>query len=264
MALQIYHNNMSVCAQKVRIVLAEEGLEAEEIHLNLRTGDQQSAAYRKHNPKAYVPTLVNGHDVVTESNVICAYLDEVFPEPPLMPSDPIVRARARIWMRQTDERIHSACVVLSNTIAFRQQWLSRPTEELVETIRNTPDFEIRERRSDIIANGTKSFEFKSAVIGYRSLALEINETLSKSRWLSGNSFSLADVALFPYINRAAELQLPLFWDDLPELMRWFNAFSNRNSVDRAVRAYDEPSYLKLMKSTGLDHVELVRATMESG
>lgn len=263
MTLQIYHNNMSVCAQKVRIVLAEKGLEAEEFHLNLRAGDQQSAAYRKLNPKSYVPTLVNGDDVVTESNVICTYLDEVFKDPPLMPPDPMGRARARIWMRQTDEKIHSACVVLSNTIAFRHQWLSRPKEELEETIRNTPDFEIRERRRDIIENGVDSFRFKSAVMAYQSLAEEMNDALKNSEWLTGASFTLADVALFPYINRASELQLSLFWEEFPELARWHIAASKRKSVVRAVKGYDEPAYLDLMKKTGLEHIDLVRSAMET-
>ena len=149
--------------------MAEKGLKAQEFHLNLRAGDQQDPEYLRLNPKSYVPTLVNGEDVVTESNVICAYLDEVFPDPALMPADPMGRARVRYWMRQTDERIHTACVVLSNTIAFRHQWLSRPPEELAETIRKTPDFEIRERRRDIIENGANSFRFKAAVMAYRAL-----------------------------------------------------------------------------------------------
>ena len=49
----------------------------------------------------------------------------------------------RRWTRQPDERIHVACGVISNSIAFRHQWLSRPAEELAETIANTPDYETR-------------------------------------------------------------------------------------------------------------------------
>ena len=263
MTLHLYHNNMSVCAQKVRIVLAEKGLNAKETHLNLRAGDQQDPGYMKLNPKSYVPTLVNENDVVIESNVICAYLDEVFQEPPLMPSDPLGRAKARIWMRQTDERIHTACVVLSNTIAFRHQWLARPEEELRETIRKTPDFEIRERRRDIIENGTSSVRFKSAAMAYSSLAKEMDEALATSHWLAGDEITLADIALYPYINRVAELQLSFFWEHLPNLARWYDESSNRASIVQAIKQYDDPDYLKLMKSTGQDHVDVVRSTIAS-
>ena len=254
---------MSVCAQKVRITMAEKGLEAQEFHLNLRAGDQQDPEYLRLNPKSYVPTLVNGDDVVTESNVICAYLDEVFPDPALMPADPMGRARVRYWMRQTDERIHTACVVLSNTIAFRHQWLSRPPEELAETIRKTPDFEIRERRRDIVENGANSFRFKAAVMAYRALTSEMQEALAKVRWLADDQFTLCDIALFPYINRAAELQLALFWEDLPDVARWYAGMCDRASIQSAVRDYDEPTYLELMKKTGTEHADLVRSTLHS-
>jgi len=84
--LELYHNNTSVCAQKVRLVLADKGIEATEHHLSLRAGDQQKPEYVKLNPKAAVPTLVHDGVVVTESTVIAKYLDEIFPEPPLRPA----------------------------------------------------------------------------------------------------------------------------------------------------------------------------------
>ena len=55
--LVLYHNDMSVCAQKVRLCLAEKGLAYEARHLNLRAGDQQQVDYLKLNPKGVVPTL---------------------------------------------------------------------------------------------------------------------------------------------------------------------------------------------------------------
>lgn len=261
--LKLYHNNMSVCAQKVRLTLAEKGLSAEEIHLNLRAGDQQDPEYLKLNPKAYVPTLVHNENVVTESSVICCYIDEAFPENSLMPEAVIDRARARVWIRQPDERIHVACVVLSNTIAFRHQWLARPADELAETIRKTPDFEIRERRKDIIANGIDSFRFKAGVMAYRSLVVEMAETLETSNWIAGETYGLADIALFPYINRAAQLQLDLLWEDLPQIARWFGNFMERQSYRNAIADYDDPAYVSLMKEKGDKHKDAVRATLLS-
>ena len=81
--LTLYHNDMSVCAQTVRLALAEKNIEYEAIHLNLRTGDQRTPEYLKLNPKGVVPTLVNDDFVITESIVVNEYIDDAFPETPL-------------------------------------------------------------------------------------------------------------------------------------------------------------------------------------
>src|SRR3954454_24751643 len=66
--LALYHNDMSLCAQKVRICLAEKGLEWENRHLALRSGEHQKEWYRKLNRRAVVPTLIDVDNVITESN----------------------------------------------------------------------------------------------------------------------------------------------------------------------------------------------------
>ena len=66
MALALYHNDMSSCAQKVRLMLAEKGLEWESRHLDLRAGAHQQDWYVKLNPRAVVPTLIDGDIVVPE------------------------------------------------------------------------------------------------------------------------------------------------------------------------------------------------------
>ena len=64
--LALYHNDMSLCAQKVRICLAEKGLEWEDRHIALRSGEHQKEWYRKLNRRAVVPTLIDGDKVITE------------------------------------------------------------------------------------------------------------------------------------------------------------------------------------------------------
>ena len=90
--LELYHSINSVCAQKVRLALTEKKLEAKE-HLMTLRGDQFDPAYMKLNPNAVVPTLVHDGDPITESSVILYYLDETFPQRPLMPASPLAASR---------------------------------------------------------------------------------------------------------------------------------------------------------------------------
>ena len=104
--LEHYHNINSVCAQKVRIALKEKGLEVKEHLLTLR-GDQHDPAYRKLNPNGVVPTLVHDGKPIIESSLILYYLDDAFPEPPLMLREPLLRHRARMYNKLVDEYVHN-------------------------------------------------------------------------------------------------------------------------------------------------------------
>ena len=104
--ITLYHHGSSVCAAKVRIALAEKSLPWEGVYVDILRGDQFDPAYTKLNPKAVVPTLVHDGNVIIESTVICEYLDECFPEPPLKPADPAHRAAMRLWTKAVDEFLH--------------------------------------------------------------------------------------------------------------------------------------------------------------
>ena len=83
--IMVYHNDMSVCAAKVRTALAEKKLRWEGVHLDLRAGDAQKPEYLKLNPNAVVPTLVHDGRTIIESTVICEYIDDEWPDHPLKP-----------------------------------------------------------------------------------------------------------------------------------------------------------------------------------
>ena len=101
--LTLYDFGNSVCCQKVRITLCEKGLDWEASPVNLFRSEQYDPAYLKLNPKGVVPTLVHDGKPVNELTLICEYIDETFPEPPLMPKDPWQRSRART-MEQAGRR----------------------------------------------------------------------------------------------------------------------------------------------------------------
>jgi glutathione S-transferase len=261
--LELHHNNMSVCAQKVRLVLAEKGIEAVEHHLDLRAGDQQTPDYMKLNPKAVVPTLVHDGAVVTESTVIAEYLDEVFPEPPLRPADPAGRARMRAWAKRPDERIHAACSTVSNGIAFRHQWLARGAAELQRRIDLTPDPERRAWRREIIDHGVASALFGDAIRAHDKLLADMEKRLAESAWLAGEAYTLADVGITPYVNRLAMLRLERMWADRPNVADWYARVRARPNFAAAILAYDEDAYLSLMAEQGGVQWPAVAAAIEA-
>ena len=129
--LTLYHNDMSVCAQKVRLCLAEKALPYDSRHLNLRAGDQQQPDYLKLNPKGVVPTLVDDDTVVVESVVINEYIDDAFPKRPLKPNDPAGRAKMRWWTKQIDDGIFGATGTVSMSVAFHHQYTPEVLDELI-------------------------------------------------------------------------------------------------------------------------------------
>jgi glutathione S-transferase len=120
--LELYNNTNSVCAQKVRLALTEKGLQAKEHMLKLQ-GDQFDPAYLKLNPNGVVPTLVHDGQPITESAVILYYLEDAFPQPPLMPAAPADRARVHMFNKLIDEYMHHSCMILTFGTAFRPRFL---------------------------------------------------------------------------------------------------------------------------------------------
>lgn len=86
----------STASWRVRIALELKGLKAEQAFHHLRKGEQRSPAFLDVNPQGLVPALViEDSTVLTQSLAIIEYLDEVFPNPPLLPTDPVARAKVR-------------------------------------------------------------------------------------------------------------------------------------------------------------------------
>ena len=261
--IALYHNDMSVCAQKARFALAEKELKWEGHHLNLRSGDQQKPEYLKLNPNAVVPTLVDDGAVIIESTVINEYLDDAYPEPPLRPTDSLARARMRLWTKQLDEGVHAATSVLSTAIAFRHQKLARGMEELEKFHRQMPDPAKRERSWDTITKGVDSIYFAGAVKRFDRLLADIEAALSQGPWLAGEECSLADVGYAPYMARLDHLQLQFLWDKRPHLPAWFERLRERRGYKEGIGGWLNASYLTLMREKGAEDQSRVRAIVAS-
>ena len=121
----LYQYENSVCAQKVRITLAEKKLEWEAREVDLFKSEQYDPEYLKLNPKGVVPTLIHEGRPINESTLICEYLDEVFPDPPLIPEDPYQRTQVRLW-RQMEKKQTFQIFVSNVTPALRRNNAKHP------------------------------------------------------------------------------------------------------------------------------------------
>jgi glutathione S-transferase len=250
--IELYHNDMSVCAQKVRMTLAEKKLPWENHHLDLRAGDQQQPEYLKLNPNAVVPTLVDDGKVIIESTVICEYLDDAYAAPSMRPAPAAARAQMRLWTKQLDETIHAATSVISNGIAFRHQKLVWGMERLKEFHQQMPDAARRERSWENITKGVESGYFPDAIKRFDKLLSDMEATLTEAPWLAGEEYSLADISYAPYITRLEHLQLQFMWDRRPHIPTWFDRLRERSSYVEAFDRWRNPSYEKLMMETGTE------------
>jgi glutathione S-transferase len=155
--LELYHHGSSVCAAKVRLALAEKGLEWKGHYLDILKGDQFDPAYTKLNSKAVVPTLVHDGLVLQESTVICEYIDEVFPDPPLKSTDAASRARMRLWTKAIDEILHPMCGEITFACSHRHTVARLGTEGLADFLASTPPISVtagwHERKKVIVKEG---------------------------------------------------------------------------------------------------------------
>jgi len=95
-AYQLYAFWRSSATYRVRVALALKGLTAEERIIDLDAGDQRGEEFLKINPLGAIPALiVPGQAPLTQSLAILEYLDEIVPDPRLLPADPLGRARVR-------------------------------------------------------------------------------------------------------------------------------------------------------------------------
>jgi len=231
--LELYHSINSVCAQKARLALAEKNVPYQE-HLMTLAGDQFDPAYMKLNPNAVVPTLVHDGRPVVESSVILYYIDEAFPEPPLMPKDLHARATVRLFNKLVDEYIHNSCMILSFATAFRARLLRMSPEAREAELAKTPIPRRADYKRDVTAHGLESHYVAEAVKLHGKLLDWIDEAMQTGPYLAGDAYSLADAAVIPYVFRLELLHLANLWEQRRDVAQWWERMRARPSTVEAM------------------------------
>ena len=176
----------SSAAWRVRIALHLKGLTVENRYQHLRKGEQFSPQYLAVNPQGLLPSLIlDDGAVLTQSLAICEYLDEQYPDPALLPSDPIARARVRAFAQVIACDIHP----VQNL---------RVLKALQARGQSQNDTQIWAR--DVISSG---FD-----------ALETLAASHSAPFAFGETPTLADICLVPQIANARRFGVELRWPRL--------------------------------------------------
>jgi glutathione S-transferase len=237
----LYHGTTSVCAIKVRLALEEKGVAYDGPILDLRKGDQFDPGYLNINPGAVVPTLVHDGQIIPESSVIMAYVDDAFPGPALSPPSAIEKARMRLWMKEIDDPVHPACGTLTHAIVFRKVFLTKAKEEQEATYARIPDAGRRERQRQVNERGLDAPIAAGAVKTYSRLLGRMEKALSDGPWLTGRHYTLADAAATPYVNRLEMMGALGPWAPAhPRVVEWFGRIKARPSFAAAVTKFFTP------------------------
>lgn len=178
----------STAAWRVRLALAAKGLAYEQVAVNLLHGDQRAPGHLALNGQGLVPVLEHDGVVLTQSLAIIEYLDEVFPDPPLLPADPASRARARAAALIVAAEMHP----LGNLRV--QRWLKGEMGQ--------DDAAVTRWLHQWMGDGLRALEAMAAHYG--------------GLCLIGDSISVADLALVPQLYNARRFDLPL--TGLPRLL----------------------------------------------
>jgi glutathione S-transferase len=208
--LKLYHSSGSPNSRRVRILIAEKGLDIELVPIDLGAKEQFSDAYRAINPRAVVPTLVlDDGTAIGEVPAIMRYLDEAYPKVPLLGATPKEKALITMWERRAElegfapvmEGVRNAAAGLKgHAIAGPDGYEQIPA--------------LIERGKQRVANFYTDFEAR----------------LKDVEFVAGDGFSAADITTLVTVDFATKAFAMPIPDDSVALRRWYKAVSARPSA----------------------------------
>jgi glutathione S-transferase len=260
--LELYHHNISVCAQKVRLVLSEKRLPWTGHHVDLMKGEHLRPEFLRINPRGLVPVLVDEGQPIIESTIIMEYLEDRFPERPLRPAAPAARAAMRLWTKVPDDGLHVACASITHSTAFLSQLRANHDREAFEKrLAKLPDQARAARQRQIFEHGVNAPIVRDAVLLHDTVLGDMESALGGQPWLGGADYSLADIALLPYVTRLDRLGLDGMWAGRPRVADWFRRAQARPSFAEAVTAFRTDAYDDELKKRGIDVWPQIRALL---
>ena len=208
---KLYHVPLSPFCRKVRLVLAEKRIEVELIEEKYW---EPQADFLRRNPAGKVPVLRFEDRVMSESTPICEYLEERFPEPPLMPKSTDARYEVRRMVAWFDDKFHSE---VTSKLLYE-----RVNKKLMK--QGFPD-------SGNVKAGAKAIKFHLDYMAW---------LLDRRRWLAGDAMSLADFAAAAHIS-ALDYISDVDWNRSDIVKDWYAKIKSRPAF-RAILADQVPGF----------------------
>ena len=187
--MRLYSGTTCPYSHRCRIVLFEKGMDFEVIDVDLMNKSEDVATI---NPYNKVPVLVERDLVLYEANIINEYIDERFPHPQLMPPDPVMRGRARLFLHRFEQELYSQVDLIEHGVA-------------------------------------KSADKARAVI--RDNLTQFAQILTRQKFLLGDEFSMLDVAIAPLLWRLDYYGIQMGKDAAPLMKYAERLFSRQGFID---------------------------------
>lgn len=199
--MKLYDHKSALNTRRVRIFLAEKGIEVPVETVSLEEHAHRSEDFLAKNPLGTLPLLeLDDGEILTESIAICRYFEEISPQPPLFGTTPVERARVEMWNRRMELE------------------LMRPIQD---AFRNTHDW-WKGRVPQVPEYGRVARELAAQRMDW------LDREFAARRYAAGDSFSVADISGFCAIllGRVSDIRVG---DARPNLKRWFEAVAARPS-----------------------------------
>lgn len=230
--LFLYHAWQSSASRKTRLCLHEKGIPFDHKPLDLSKFEHHEAWYKELNPSGIVPCLLVDGRPLVESNFINEWIDETFPEPPLMPSDPIERHDVRLWGKYVDDKCLYAIQKFNWMQRFHPIAKEWSDEELERRLAAIPTEERRRTWYRMARDPFTDQELDAARDVLFGMLDEVDRRAKATGFVVGKNYSLADIAAAPYAVRIEDIW-PEAYDERPDAKRWWSDIKNRPAYSRA-------------------------------
>jgi glutathione S-transferase len=237
--LKYYHAEPAANSLKSMIPLIEKGLAFESHYVDLHKFEQHSAWFVAINPEGQVPVLDHDGTLITHTTVINEYLEDVFPDTPLRPRNPVGAARMRYWNKFVDEHVmnhvsmhgwHRMVGIIARKIE------SGEFEKLMERI-PLPD---QRKKWQTARSGFSEADLANATEKITYAIDKVEAQLAKSTWLAGDDYTLADINFYSMCGMMVERMFPELEvaKRCPRLVAWRENMNARPAVVRALAGED--------------------------
>ncbi len=200
--MKIYETSTAPNARRVRMFLAEKGIDMEYVQLDIGGGENLNAEMREKNVTTKIPFLeLDDGTHLGETMAICRYFEELHPETPLLGTNPLQKAQIEMWQRRAEFYF-----LLPVGMCFQ----------------HTTGY-FKDRMNPIAAWGEESGKNAVAFLDV------LDAQLADNTYLAGEEFSVADITLLCTLDFARVMKIKL-QDKHTNLQRWYELVSNRDSA----------------------------------